>query len=64
MPIGTETRENHGMPWIIATLVISAVILVFVLFRVGRSNDLDSLGVVSPRWIADERAAARNDHPN
>ena len=48
------------MLWIIAILVICAVIL-FVLFRVGRSNGLDSLGVVSQRWIADERAASRND---
>ena len=42
------------MLWLAVTGVIGAVI-VFVLFRAGRSNGLDSLGVVSERWIADER---------
>jgi hypothetical protein len=59
--VGNDTRDNQTMPWIIAIVVLCAVIF-FVLVRVGRSKGLDSLGAVSQRWIADERAASRNDH--
>jgi SNF family Na+-dependent transporter len=47
------------MLWIVATVVIGAVIL-FALFRVGRSTGLDSLGAVSQRWIANERASSHD----
>jgi preprotein translocase subunit SecG len=48
------------MLWILTAVVIGAVIL-FVLFRAGRSTGLDSLGAVSQRWIADERSSSHND---
>ena len=42
-----------------ATLMIGAVTILWVLRR-RKSNDLDSLGAVSQRWIADERASSRD----
>jgi hypothetical protein len=48
------------MLWIAVGVVVLLVVL-FVLFLAGRSTGLDSLGSVSQRWIADERAASRDD---
>lgn len=48
------------MLWIVAIVVVGVVIL-YALLRAGRTKGLDSLGAVSQRWIADERAASRND---
>jgi hypothetical protein len=42
-----------------AALMIGAVTILWVLRR-RKSNDLDSLGAVSQRWIADERASSRD----
>jgi hypothetical protein len=42
-----------------ATLVLGAVIGLWIVLR-RKSTDLDSLGVVSQRWIADERASSRD----
>jgi hypothetical protein len=42
-----------------ATLMISAATILWVLRR-RKSNDLDSLGAVSQRWIADECASSRD----
>jgi uncharacterized protein (TIGR03382 family) len=42
-----------------ATLVLGAVIGVWILRR-RKSTDLDALGVVSQRWIADERASSHD----
>jgi hypothetical protein len=41
------------------TIAIGAVIMLRILRR-RKSNDLDSLGAVSPRWIAEERAASHD----
>jgi hypothetical protein len=46
--------------WLGAAVVIGVVIL-FVLIRIGRNKGgVESLGSVSERWIANERAS-RND---
>jgi hypothetical protein len=42
-----------------AALVLGAAICLWILRR-RKSTDLDALGVVSPRWIADERASSRD----
>ena len=42
-----------------ATLALGAVIGLWILRR-RKSTDLDALGVVSQRWIADERASPRD----
>lgn len=61
-----RNRENnpnhadHDMLLTAATLVLGVVITLWILRR-RKSNGLDSLGTVSPRWIADERAASRNE---
>jgi hypothetical protein len=44
-----------------AMLLLGGVVIVLWILRRRKSNGLDSLGTVSPRWIADERAASRND---
>jgi hypothetical protein len=39
------------------TIAIGAVIMLRILWR-RKWNDLDALGAVSPRWIAEQRAAS------
>jgi hypothetical protein len=41
------------------TIAIGVVIMLRILWR-RRANDLESLGAVSPRWIAEERAASHD----
>ena len=41
------------------TLVFGVVLSLWILRR-RKSTDLDSLGAVSQRWIADERASSRD----
>lgn len=43
----------------VATLFLGVVISLWVLLR-RKSSGLDSLGAVSQRWIADERASSRD----
>jgi hypothetical protein len=42
-----------------ASIVLGAVIGLWILRR-RKSTDLDALGVVSQRWIADERSSSRD----
>ena len=48
----------HMLP-IVAAIVIGVVLLLWIL-RGRKSKGLDYLGVVSQRWIADERASSRD----
>lgn len=50
---------DYSLLLIGATLAIGAVIILRVLRR-RKSSDLDYLGAVSPRWIAEERAASHD----
>jgi hypothetical protein len=52
-------NADQNMLWILATLMIGVVAVLWILRR-RRSNGLDSLGAVSQRWIADERASSRD----
>ena len=45
------------MFWIIATMML-ALLFGFVVRRVRASKTLDHLGVVSERWIAEQRATS------
>jgi hypothetical protein len=53
------TMPDYSMLVIGATLAIGAMILLRVLRR-RKSNGLEYLGAVSPRWIAEERAASHD----
>ena len=53
------TRQNHDMLFIAAT-VVSVVVIILWLLRRRKSKGLDYLGVVSQRWIADERSSSHD----
>jgi hypothetical protein len=48
------------MLWLVVAGVIGLLIL-FALMRFRRTQGLESLGTVSQSWIANERAASRNE---
>jgi hypothetical protein len=57
-----KTALNHAGYSVLligTTIAIGAVIMLRILRR-RKSNDLDSLGAVSSRWIAEERAASHD----
>jgi len=44
----------------IAATVVSVVVIILWLLRRRKSKGLDYLGVVSQRWIADERSSSHD----
>jgi hypothetical protein len=50
-------KENQDMLFIAAAAVVSSVIIL-ALMRARRSRGLDYLGVVSERWIAEQRGSS------
>lgn len=57
--VNSPDHADHDMLLTGASLALGAVIGLWILRR-RKSTDLDALGVVSQRWIADERASPRD----